>query len=573
MTSPLHNPDSPHTATPSSDHLRLDGISRTFPDRRVLTDVSLTVPAGTVAALIGENGAGKSTLLRIAAGLDAPDTGTVHTTGTVGLHHQEPPFGRSMTVAQVLSDAVTPVRALVTAVERAGEAVAAQGADADAGSPSDAEAHLARAIAAADRAGAWELDHRIDRVVDGLGIAALDRSRPASDLSGGQLARLSLAWFLLRAPDTLLLDEPTNHLDDRGWELLAGLLGQWRGPVLLASHDRAFVDEVATVLFDLDPVPLPHAQVAADHDSPGSGFGVARFTGRWSDHLIEQRAARTRWEEQFRTEQKERRRLQQRHADDHTVGRPERGPRTEGRGAKKFYADRNAKVVARRLNDAATALERLEENQVRKPPPELRFRALEGIERRVSRSGPVLTAQQVAVPCRLAPTSLALGATDRLLVTGPNGSGKSTLLHVLAGDLDPTTGSVSTPGGARIALLTQSPTPRADGDTPRTAYERAVGRRTADEVPLATLGLLAGRELDRPLASLSVGQRRRLELAVVLAAPPDVLLLDEPTNHFSLRLVTELEEALTGYPGAVVVASHDRWLRGRWAGEVLDLAG
>lgn len=553
------------TASTAGDHLRLDGISRTFPDRRVLTDVSLTVPGGTVAALIGENGSGKSTLLRIAAGLDDPDAGTVHTTGTVGLHHQEPPFDRAMTVTQVLSDAVAPVRALVAAVERAGEAVAA-------GEPG-AQDHLARALAAADRSGAWELDHRIDRVVDGLGIAALDRARPASALSGGQLARLSLAWFLLRAPETLLLDEPTNHLDDRGWELLAELLGQWSGPVLVASHDRAFVDAVATVLFDLDPVPLRHAAVAGDLDSPGSGFGVARFTGRWSQYLTEQRAARNRWEEQFRAEQKERRRLQQRHAEDHTVGRPERGPRTEGRGAKKFYADRNAKVVARRLNDAATALERLEQNQVRKPPPELRFRALEGIERRVQRSGPVLTASGVAVPGRLAPTSLALGTTDRLLVTGPNGSGKSTLLHVLAGRFAPTEGSLHAPAGARIGLLTQTPTGFAEGDTARAAYERTLGRRVAEEVPLAGLGLLAGRDLDRPVASLSVGQRRRLELAVVLAAPPDVLLLDEPTNHFSLRLVTELEEALTGYPAAVVIASHDRWLRERWQGEVLALTG
>lgn len=559
---PTHAPG--HPAATASDHLRLEGVSRTFPDRRVLTDLSLSVPAGTVAALIGENGSGKSTLLRIAAGLDEPDAGTVHHTGTVGLHHQEPPFDLALTVGEVLHRATAPVRALATAVEEAGEDLAA-------GRPG-AEAALGEALTAATHAGAWEVDHRTDRVVDGLGIARIDRARPSTELSGGQVSRLSLAWFLLRAPHTLLLDEPTNHLDDAAAELLAELLRGWSGPVLLASHDRTFVDEVADVLYDLDPAPLPHAEVATDRDSPGSGFGVTRFGGRWGEYLTWQRRTRADWEARFRAEQDEIRRLEQRVRDDHTVGRPERGPRTEGRGARKFYADRNAKVVARRVNDAETALARVREAQVRKPPATVTFRALEGITRTRQRSGPVLVANAAAVPGRLAGTTLAVGATDRWLVTGPNGCGKSTLLAVLAGRLEPPGGSFWTAPEAQVRLLTQEPAAHDARATARSAYAAAVGERTAQEVPLASLGLLAGRDLDRPVGSLSVGQRRRLDLAVVLATPPDVLLLDEPTNHFSLRLVSELEEGLAGYPGAVVVASHDRWLRRRWDGEVLHLA-
>ena len=167
--------------------------------------------------------------------------------------------------------------------------------------------------------------------------------------------------------------------------------------------------------------------------------------------------------------------------------------------------------------------------------------------------------------------SLSLTARSRLLITGPNGSGKSTLLAVLAGDLQPTAGAVTAPDRLRTALLTQEPAER-DGDVSvRDAYVLGVGEAVADSTPLSTFGLLAGRDLDRPVASLSVGQRRRLDLAIVLADPPDVLLLDEPTNHLSVLLATELEVALPDYPGAVVVASHDRWLRAGWTGETLEL--
>ncbi|QDO87975.1 ABC-F family ATP-binding cassette domain-containing protein [Ornithinimicrobium ciconiae] len=559
------------SAASGADHLRLDGISRSFPDRRVLTDVSCTVASGEIAALIGENGSGKSTLLRIAAGLDEPDAGSVSAPGTVGLFHQEPPFRLSLTIAQVLEDATGPVRELAHLVEVEGQALA----DGDA----TAASRLQAAIDAAERHHAWELDHRTDRVLAGLDLAALPRDRPAGELSGGQVSRLSLAWLLLRSPDTLLLDEPTNHLDDAATQTLVGLLRDWSGPVLLASHDRAFLDEAATTLLDLDPAPRPYATVRQDRDSPGSGFGVTKFTGSYTAYLQDRYAERDRWVRRFRDEQAELARLRARVRDDHTVGRADRPPRTEGGAAKKFYADRNAKVVARRVNDASTALERLEHDQVRKPPARLRFIGLgevgagAGATAAGATTGPVLTATGLAVAGRLAPTTLSLRPRSQLLVTGPNGSGKSTLLSVLAGDLAPDHGSLTSSRRLRVALLSQEPLARDAEQSVRSAYEAAVGPERAERTPLATFGLIAGRDAERRVGALSVGQRRRLDLATLLADPPDVLALDEPTNHLSLLLVTELEQSLPDYPGAVVVASHDRWLRERWTGERLHLEG
>ncbi len=547
------------------DHLRVDGVSRSFPGRRVLTDVSFVVPSGARACLIGENGSGKSTLLRIVAGLDRPDTGTVTAPGGVGLFHQRPPFAPGLSVSEVLADAVAPLHAITARVEAEGEAMARG----DAAAPDRFEAALAQAEARQ----AWAAGHLVDRLVEGLGLGAIPTDRRADALSGGQLARLSLAWLLVRRPDTLLLDEPTNHLDDAATALLVDLLAGWTGPVLMASHDRAFLDEAATVLLDLDPAPVAYATVRHDRDSPGSGFGVTRYAGSFTAYRAEREAARERWQRQYRDEQAELERLRRRVRDDHAVGHAGRGPRTEARASKKYYADRNAAVVSRRVNDASAALAELEAAQVRRPPAELRFSGLAGTASARGRApGPVLVATGVAVPGRLAPVSVALGGAGRLLVTGPNGCGKSTLLAILAGALAPATGSVSRVGRLSVGMLGQDVVPRDPDRTVRETYRAAVGADRAERTPLGRFGLVAGRDEERALGTLSVGQRRRLDLAILLAQPPDVLLLDEPTNHFSLLLATQLERSIPDYPGAVVVASHDRRLRAGWAADELILS-
>ncbi|NUL47288.1 ABC-F family ATP-binding cassette domain-containing protein [Cellulosimicrobium funkei] len=618
------------SAVGGADHLTLDGISKSFPDRRVLTDVSCTVASGERACLIGENGTGKSTLLRIVAGLDDDHGGRVTVPGSVGLFHQQPPFALDLTVQEVLDEATAPVRAVAEEVVRLAEALATSadagnnvnlsgaadtGDPADTASPFDAATAYDRALAEAVRTQAWDVDQQVDRLVDGLDLARIPRTRLASSLSGGQLSRLALAWLLLRRPDTLLLDEPTNHLDARGTALLVDLLRDWSGPVLIASHDRAFLDDVATTVLDLDPAPQLHRDVpgASDAGSTGSGFGLIRYGGRYTDYLLHRIEERERWERRYRDEQAELKRLRRQVQDNHTVGNADRPPPTEGKMAQKFYADRNAKVVSRRVNEAATALARLEESQVRRPPAVVSFGGLaaaapsraagngtfrgvsNGVSggdyhstsletvrgpntgRRASNAGPVLVATEVALAGRLAPVSVHLGARSRLLITGPNGAGKSTLLRILAKDLMPDAGSVTTIGRLTVGLLGQDAEHLTEAErenedsTVAESYRRAVGDTTAQRVPLGAFGLIAGRDEQRRVRDLSVGQRRRLDLAVLLADPPDVLLLDEPTNHFSLLLSTQLEASIPAYPGAVVVASHDRWLRAGWQGEQLDL--
>jgi macrolide transport system ATP-binding/permease protein len=155
-------------------------------------------------------------------------------------------------------------------------------------------------------------------------------------------------------------------------------------------------------------------------------------------------------------------------------------------------------------------------------------------------------------------------------VTGPNGAGKSTLLSVLAGELA-SSGAVHRRKGLRVGLLRQDVRFADAALTPREIYRTAVGEKRSDLTRIGDLGLVPPAQLDRPVGSLSVGQQRRLALAIVIANPPHLFLLDEPSNHLSLALAVDLEEALGTYPGAVVVASHDRWLRRRWEGRVLRL--
>ncbi|WP_369070604.1 ABC-F family ATP-binding cassette domain-containing protein [Kineococcus terrestris] len=561
--------------TNPSTHLRLDSVSVSFAARRVLTDVSLVVAAGERVGLVGENGSGKSTLLRAAAGLLVLDAGTVTATapgGRVparGLLHQEPPFAPTTTVAGAVEDALAPVRRAAAAVELSAAALAA--------APDDATAATAYAAAVedAERAGVWDADARAATTLAALGLGAVPGDRPTGQLSGGQRARLSLAWLLLRAPDVLLLDEPTNHLDDTATAHLRDVLLTWPGPVLLASHDRAFLDEATTGVVDLDPSPLPRELTGplAAGDT-GTGLGAARATtgaGGYSEHLLRRARERQRWQQRFRDEQEELQRLRATVEREQVVGHADWRPRTEGRAAQKFYADRNARVVSRRVSDARARLAELEEEQVRRPSAPLRFRGFGAV--REHDGGPVLAAEDVHVPGRLAPTTLTVGHGEKWLVTGANGVGKSTLLHALAGLIEHR-GDVRRSG--RAGLLTQDvdlpdPRGRGAGRTVRQVWADLVGAARAEDLRPSATGLLSRHDEDRRVGDLSLGQQRRLALAVLVADPPDVLLLDEPTNHLSLPLVGALEEAVEEHRGAVVVATHDRWLQRRWRGRHLAL--
>ncbi|AWT47232.1 MULTISPECIES: ABC-F family ATP-binding cassette domain-containing protein [Streptomyces] len=527
-------------------------LVRTLDGRRVLDGISLTAAPARRIGLIGENGVGKSTLLRVLAGVDEPDAGSVSRPADLGFLHQEMPYDADATVGAVLDEALREAREDLAELERLGEELARVPLD-DPRHRELLDAYGRRLEQAQDRE-SWDADRRAALVLDGLGLGAVGHDRTLGSLSGGQRGRLALAALLVRRPSALLLDEPTNHLDDGAAAFLEEQVRALPGTVVVASHDRAFLDAVCTDLVDLDP--------AVD--------GPVRFGGNYTGYLGEKRAERERWERRYAEEQQELAELRQAvGVTAHRVA-PDRG-RTDNE--KMGYGHRAGRVqnqISRRVRNAARRLEELKRAQVPEPPRPLRFTAGELAARAEEGAQPLVALRNVRVPGRLALDALEISATDRLLVTGGNGAGKSTLLAVLAGRLA-AEGEVRRRRRLTVGLLTQDTVFGRPDRTVRDTYELSLGPARAEQVPLASLGLLHEADLDKPVGRLSVGQRRRLALALLVARPPQLLLLDEPTNHLSPRLCDELEEALGTGPGAIAVASHDRWLRRRWQGRELRL--
>ncbi|MEU4473565.1 ABC-F family ATP-binding cassette domain-containing protein [Micromonospora sp. NPDC023888] len=519
--------------------------------RRVLDGVSLTAAPGHRIGLIGENGTGKTTLLRVLAGVDEPDSGTVVRPPGLGFLHQELPFVPSATVAGILDEALREARSDLAELDQIGVALA--------DSPEGTEEHdrlltaYAEVLERAQDRDAWDADRRARTVLAGLGLDGIPHDRTLAALSGGQRGRLALAAMLIRRPDALLLDEPTNHLDDAAAAFCEDQLRAMPGVVVVASHDRAFLDAVCTDIIDLDP--------AVD--------GPVRHGGGYTAYLSAKHAEAQRWRRRYEDEQALLAELREAAAVTGQQVAHGRGPRDSEKMGYGHTAGRVQNQIRRRVRDATRRLATLEREQVPAPPEPLRFHAPviatgDGAEA-------IVTADRLEVPGRLRVAHLKITARDRLLVSGPNGAGKSTLLAVIAGNLT-CDGAVWRRPDLRIGLLSQDSIFADARRTARQVFDAAVGTERAEAVPLSALGLLASTDLDRPVAELSVGQRRRLGLAIVVANPPELLLLDEPTNHLSPRLCDELEEALGTGPGAIVVASHDRRLRSRWSGREVTLA-
>ncbi|GGW93633.1 ABC-F family ATP-binding cassette domain-containing protein [Streptomyces lomondensis] len=503
--------------------------------RTVLHDVEMKVSPGSRWGVVGENGRGKSTLLHVLAGLLAPDAGTVHRVGTLALAEQEMPAEDERTVGDFVDEHLADARAALRNLDTAAEALAAE--------CPGAEQAYADALEAAQALDAWDADRRVDVALDGLG-AVSDRARRLATLSVGQRYRIRLACLLGAEYDFLLLDEPTNHLDLAGLDYLTARLRAHPGGVVVVSHDRALLADVATTILDLDPTrdgrPAVH----------GGGYAGYR-EGR--------EAELARWEEEYEQQRSEHHRLQQ--ALSEAQNRQITGWRP-GKGTGKHQRATRAGALVRSVHRRQDDLER---HKVTAPVPPQRL-SLPGLP---ARPGVVLLrAEEVTVDGRLhRAASLSVTSGDRLAVTGPNGAGKSTLLSVLAGRLSPGTGRVHRARGVRLRLLGQE-SPRAAHRRARDLYEAHTAQlvtagvlKEGEVVGLGSLGLLTSRDADKPVAELSVGQQRRLDLALAVAARPHVLLLDEPTNHLSIALVDELTEALRTTYAAVILATHDRQMQ------------
>jgi macrolide transport system ATP-binding/permease protein len=530
--------------------LSVQNVTRRYDDHVVLDEVSFTVKPGEKAAVIGDNGAGKSTLLRLLTGQDLPDNGEVTVTapGGVGCLAQSLALPPEAVVQDAVDVALADLRDLETRMRHA-EAALVGLAGSELTAALNAYTHMLAQYEAHDGYGA---DARVDIALHGLGLPRLARNRALGTLSGGERSRLALAATLASRPELLLLDEPTNDLDDQAVGWLEAHLRAHRGTVLAVTHDRVFLERVATTILEV-----------------GEGK-VARYGGGYNGYLAAKAAARRRRVQEYEDWCADLARNKK--LAETNVARLDAIPgklslAVFGHGA--FRARGRGHGAMSRIRNAKERVERLTERPVAPPPDPLVFAArITTADGQAPSAAAELTG--IRVGDRLHVPSLRIGGGERLLVTGPNGAGKTTLMRVLAGELRPDEGTVRTRG--RVGHLRQDETPWPPGLTVPQAFAHGRGKDLDEHTDtLLSLGLFSPADLRLKVRELSYGQRRRIELARLVSDPVDLLLLDEPTNHLSPALVEELEAALADYPGAVVIVTHDRRMRTRFTGTHLEL--
>ena len=501
----------------------------------VLSDVTLVVPPASRTGLVGPNGAGKSTLLRILAGLEEPDSGTVRRLPAelaVGYLPQEQEAHPSESLGSYLAR-----RTGVAAAALEMDALAKQlGAE-----PNLAERH-SNALERFLMLGGGDLDARARTVCSEVGLHA-PLAAPLGALSGGEAARAQLAALLLARFDVFLLDEPTNDLDFAGLDRLERFVRNLPGSVVVVSHDRDFLDRTVERIVELDE--WTHR--------------ATEFAGGWSEYEQARAAALRRQTQAYGAYESEQTRLEEQLR--RMQGWEERG---YGQGRKKKKTKDVKKAIGGRIERLGT---------VDKPyePWELRLELAPE-----NRSGDVVVRLQGAVvergSFRLGPLDLELSWADRLAIVGPNGSGKTTLLDAILARVPLTEGTRVIGSSVVLGEVAQQRGELAFGALLPAFTKAGNLNEEAARTLLAKFGLGADHVL-RDASSLSPGERTRVLIALLAARGVNCLVLDEPTNHLDIAAIEELERALDGFPGTVLLVTHDRrFLAGFRATRTLELS-
>ncbi|NJM06290.1 ABC-F family ATP-binding cassette domain-containing protein [Candidatus Gracilibacteria bacterium] len=574
--------------------LQVHQLRKDYGAETVLIHINFVLNDGEHVGLVGPNGAGKSTLLRCIVGQEQPDGGTITFSprdAVIGYLAQSFYSQLSATVGEVLDNAQALFVSAEAELQRCTEALTATEDLASALSAYE------RALAAFDALGGYEREHRAAAVLEGLGLGAIARDTSVAALSGGQKTRLGLATLLLREPDLLILDEPTNHLDIAALEWLESFVRDYPRAVLVVAHDRAFLDRTVSRILALD---------SATHTLESYVGNYSDYTAARARERAVQVAAYKEQQEYIGQVQGDIARMKGRSVRLENVKTPANNPDMKWvLGGSQTVAGklaRMAKARERKLERYLASDERVEKPQERwglkldfgDPPPggravlsveALRFdyRAREEFRSQNSEfrstavapeprtenqrindevSSPVSSSavSYVAQCGRLLIDGLSFEVWhgERVALLGPNGTGKSTLLKLIAGELTPLSGRIRLGANIRVGLLGQE---HELLNARRTVLETVLRERAIDGTAARNFlhfFLFSGDAVFRSVGACSLGERSRLQLAVLVLRGCNLLLLDEPLNHLDIGAREHFEAALQAYEGTVIVVSHDR---------------
>jgi ATP-binding cassette subfamily F protein 3 len=505
--------------------LSCTGLARGFDEGPLFENLGFELFHGDRVGLVGPNGVGKTTLLRILAGLDSPDQGEVkvHAGARSALLRQQPQFEPGRTLFDEARSALDELVSAQQELIRTTEQLAAATDENLRKKLADRYDRLNELLRHHD---AYNVDHHVESILDGLGFTRHDYDRPVETFSGGQQSRLMLAKLLLAAPDVMLLDEPSNHLDIEGTRWLEDYLSRQNEAMIIVSHDRYFLDKVVTKVYEL------HAKKLTVYPGNYQQY-VGQREERYTHQLKEWQAQQEHIEKQ-----------------EEYIRRVQYGQLHKQAQSRRAQLDRLARV----------------ERPLRIEGPRMHFRA-------VRRSGDVVVeAERISKAYDqplFAELSFQLKRGQRLGIMGPNGSGKTTLLRILLGEEKPDSGQVQLGHLVDVGYYDQHlDALPAEKEAVRAAWPDDDANMDEQSMRnlLGRFGL-TGDQVYQKVGSLSGGERSRVALARLVAQNVNLLVLDEPTNHLDLWARESLEQALKEFEGSAIVVSHDRYFLNR----VVDL--
>ena len=495
--------------------IHLEKLGKTFGEKVVLHDVTASVEREDRIGIVGQNGAGKTTLLKILTGEYQDYEGEFSVTHgvTLGYLEQNAKLDATLDIYGEMRATFAPVLDAMAQMQILERRMAAQPDNADLLAQHDALQNIV------DAADGYNMDVNIKKVLSGMGFAQDTWQKNIAVLSGGELTRLRLAKLLLEKPDVLILDEPTNHLDFATMEWLENYLKGYSGAVLVVSHDRYFLDNVCTKIWEV------------------SFQTMTTYKGNFSAYLPQKEAADALRQKQHDADVALAEKLQD-------------------------YVDRNL-VRASTTKMAQSRRKQLEKLEITEAPKDetnqLKFR----FEYDVEPWNELVMLKNLSIKIGertlLEPFTYTVCRGQRLIIAGPNGAGKSTLMQVLDGKRRPSGGMVRLGSGAKPGIFTQQQARRAGRviDAIWNQYPRFTELEVRSH--LARFGY-RGEEVFKDCASLSGGELARLRFAELALERPNLMFLDEPTNHLDIYMRESLTQALAAYTGTLLLVTHDRYL-------------